>query len=280
METFLRNLYIYGDDSLGISLEVLSDYLRGIFQFLKVERRKDFFTYHMDGSILQDHSEFNTLAERLASIKVLNPIKEGLNPEPIYGEIDYERRKLHDPSLSSIGVLYDGIRLQAIMYPLIKKGEKGSGHLHIVITNQLMVTWDDYDRRCHLRVGVFGQPSVVSTSGVVEAPAKPREFYLMKQMVGMGDMDLTELKMRFDGRFIDYGDPRITDVIKGYLAQAIFYSITGSPFCDDRGCRLFNAHWQEEMIYAQIGSPYEFCEKHKTIIEQLSNVEQNLSPSF
>jgi hypothetical protein len=202
------------------------------------------------------------LAEKLASIRILNPIKEGLNSNPIYGEIDYEKRKILNPSSNSFGVMYDGFSLQSILYLLIPKYEKGLEHLHIVFTNQLIATWDDYDRRYHLRVGVYGQPSIISTSGIVEAPAKPREFYILKQLVGKGDLNMVDLKKQFDKRFIDYGDSRMTNVIKGYLAQAIFYHITGYPFCDDKGCRLFNAHWQEEMIYAQIESPYEFCEKH------------------
>jgi hypothetical protein len=246
-----------------INADILLGYVRGTFPDIEVERRKDFFTHSVSGI----NSGLDILAGRLAGIKVLNPMKEGLNPDPIYGEIDYEKRKILNPLSGAAGLFYDGIRLQSILYPAIKKEEKVSGHLHIVITDRLVVTWDDYDRRYHLRVGVFGQPSVISTAGIVEAPAKPREFYILKQFAGSGDMYVAELKKRFNGRFIDYGDSRITGVMKGYLAQAIFYHITGDPFCDDTGCRLFNAHWQEEMIYAQIGSPYEFCRRHKTIIE-------------
>ncbi len=262
MEGPLRHIYIYCCDSPGIDYSGLLDYVRGIFPDIEVEGRKNFFTH----SLREIDSEPDVLAKRLAEIKVLNPMKEGLNPDPIYGEINYEKRKILNPLSASAGLFYDGIRLQGTLYSLIKNGEKGSGNLHIVITNRLIVTWDDYDRRYHMRVGVFGQPSVISTSGIVEAPAKPREFYILKQLVGTGDMDMAELKKRFNGRFIDYGDSRITEVMKGYLAQAIFYYITGDPFCDDRGCRLFNAHWQEEMIYAQIEAPYEFCEKHNMMI--------------
>ncbi len=258
MESPLRHVYIYGCDSPVINSDILLGYVKGVFPALEVEVRKGFFTH----SLSNIDSEPDVLAKRLAEIKVLNPMREGLNTDPIFGEVDYEKRKILNPLSDSPGLFYDGIRLQGILYSLIKSGEKGSGHLHIVITDRLIVTWDDYDRRYHLRVGVFGQPSVISTAGIVEAPAKPREFYILKQFAGSGDMDVAELKKRFNGRFIDYGDSRITGVMKGYLAQAIFYHITGDPFCDDTGCRLFNAHWQEEMIYAQIGSPYEFCERH------------------
>lgn len=33
-------------------------------------------------------------------------------------------------------------------------------------------------------------------------------------------------------------------------------------FCEDRGCRLYNAHWQEELLFAQLNSKYEFYENH------------------
>jgi len=260
MGGLLSHLYIYCNDSLGINLNDALDYMKGLLPDTDIELRKDFFKCYITQEML------DPLAERLASIKVLNPIKEGLNPDPIYAEVDYERRKLLNPSSGSVGVMYDGFRLQALLYPLIRKEEKGSGHLHIVITNQLIVTWDSYDMRYHLRVGVFGQPSIISTSGMVEAPAKPREFYILRQMAATRYLNMADIKDRLGQRFIDYGNSRMTEVAKGYLAQAIFYHITGDPFCEDRGCRLFNAHWQEEMVYAQIESPYEFCERHRSMI--------------
>ena len=94
----------------------------------------------------------------------------------------------------------------------------------------------------------------------------------MKQqygMMGMDDLALAEFKNKFEGRFIEYNDPRMTEVCKGYTAQALFFHITGEPFCQDKGCRLFNAHWQEELIYSQLESPYEFCDKHANILHNL-----------
>ncbi len=255
MNPVVSYIYIYGDSFL-IELKDPLNYLKRLFPEFMFELRDDFFRYHLTPKIL-DH-----IAERLASIRVLTPMKEGLNPEPISGEIEYEKRKLINPSSSSAGVFYDGIRLQGILYTLTKKEERGFEHIHIVITNQLIVTWDESDRRYHLRTAVYGFPSIISLSGIVEAPAKPREFYIMKKM----GVPLPELKKTFEGRFIDYGNRRTPDVLKGYLIQAIFYGLTGEPFCSNRGCRLFNAHWQEDMIYAQLESPYEFCEKHREFI--------------
>ncbi len=41
---------------------------------------------------------------------------------------------------------------------------------------------------------------------------------------------------------------------------------SGDPFCDDRDCRLYNAHWQEEVIQAQLNSRHAFCQKHREIL--------------
>ncbi len=52
--------------------------------------------------------------------------------------------------------------------------------------------------------------------------------------------------------------------------QAVVYALTGDPFCEDRGCRMYNAHWQEELIFAQLGSEYEFCPRHTEIMEDVN----------
>ena len=50
--------------------------------------------------------------------------------------------------------------------------------------------------------------------------------------------------------------------------QAVFYSLTGNPFCEDKGCRLYNAHWQEDAIFAQLESGYEFCKEHTKFLRK------------
>jgi hypothetical protein len=132
-----------------------------------------------------------------------------------------------------------------------------------------VATWDDSNRRYHIRTSLYGIPSLISTTGIVEAPAKPREYYLLKSQYERLGKDLAELKACFEGRFIDYGDERLTEITKGYAMQAIFYALTGNPFCEDKGCRLYNAHWQEELIWAQLESGYEFCPRHTEFLNGL-----------
>ena len=61
-------------------------------------------------------------------------------------------------------------------------------------------------------------------------------------------------------------DPRLTELLKGYTMQAVFYHLFAEPFCDNPDCRLFNAHWQEEMIKAQLQGA-DFCRRHRELLE-------------
>ena len=83
-----------------------------------------------------------------------------------------------------------------------------------------------------------------------------------------------EMKELIEGRFIDYGDKRITDILKGYVLQGIFYQMLGDTFCESKVCRLFNSHWQEEVINSQMQDP-EFCEKH---VKRVSYLKEIINP--
>jgi len=209
-------------------------------------------------------------ARKLASIKIqdvnrkIAPGQEGA----LYGEVLYEERRILGKT-KAFGVLYDGFQLQRVFLGLIAREERCLGVVHILFTNRLFATWEESDRRYHARTSVYGVPSVISTTGLVEAPAKPREYYLLKQQYEVLGRDLLELKESLKASFIDYDDERLTEVIKGYAMQAVFYHLVGDPFCEDKGCRLYNAHWQEELIFAQLESGYEFCGRHAKILDSL-----------
>ncbi|MDP2718451.1 MAG: hypothetical protein Q8P44_01255 [Dehalococcoidia bacterium] len=213
-----------------------------------------------------------TVAEQFASLKVRNLNQPAHPLVPLYGEIEFEKRRLSQPNKSTFGLLYDGFSLMNNLHLLIPDSENNKQHIHVVFTNQLIGTYDENDRRYHARVAVFGYPNILSSTGLVEAPAKPREYYLLKQRyesIKMADAVDIELKEQFRDNFIDFDDKRLTDVVKGYVAQAVFYHLTGEPFCSDSNCRLFNAHWQSEVLAAQLNGR-DFCAKHEDIIRNLS----------
>lgn len=257
------HIHLYYDPSVkNLKLSEISLYLKEKLGQVSIDMRGAFIT--VSGELLDGFSK------RLAGAKVRDLGNPNVEFEPLYGEIEYEKMILKEPSRRSFGILYDGFRLQAILRDLIPPEEVGPDHFHIVFTNRLFGTWDENDRRYHARVGVYGFPSIISTTGIVEAPAKPKEFYLLKQQyvaLGKTDVPLESLK-KFRGRFIDYGDERLTEVMKGYVMQAIFFHLTLEPFCSDKRCRLYNAHWQEEVLEAQLKPP-EFCEKHERMLEEL-----------
>lgn len=241
-------------DSLDIS--EVARYLDRRIRGSRVERRGCLFPSELpDDTVTQ-------VSSRIAGTKIGDVTRKlEAQQEPFYGEVEFERRRLRGRT-KAFGIIYEGIFLQRALSAMLAPGERRLDTVHMVFSNRLFATWDNGDRRYHLRNSLYGMPSMISTSGIVEGPAKPRDYYLMKQQYEALKQDLTEVKQQFAGRFIDYDDERLTEVAKGLAAQAVAYALTGYPFCEDRGCRLFNAHWQEDLIYAQITSPYEFCPLH------------------
>jgi hypothetical protein len=149
---------------------------------------------------------------------------------------------------------------------------------HIVLTDKIFATFDK-DGRLHIRASIYSIPSVISTAGIVEGPAKPREFYIYKQRyssLGIWPCKEEEVKQKFRGQFIDYQDKRIKEVIKGYIAQALFFYIIGNPFCNKKLCRLYNVHWQKDLIYSQIKKGT-FCRYHKALLEKIKRTNKEIS---
>jgi len=251
------------DEGVAEKLDVaeIAEYLRNKLRKVPVEMKGNPFA-----SCPEKSPDY---ARKFASIKIQDVSRKmASEQEPLYGEIQYEKRRILGKT-KAFGILYEGFHLQQIFSELIAWEERTLRFAHIFFTNRLFATWEEGDKRYHARTSVYGFPSLISTTGLVEAPAKPREYYLLKQQYERMGKDLLELKGRFKGGFIDYADEHLTEVMKGYAMQAVFYSLTGDPFCEDKGCRLYNAHWQEELIFTQLESQYEFCGQHARILDGL-----------
>lgn len=234
-----------------------------------VEMREEFFSYWLGKLSCEHKSEkVNFLARRLAKIRVKDPSKMvDTSVEPFQIEVNYEKNNLINSLNKKAGILYEGRMFVSVMRSLIDTSELCPEFLHIVFTNQLFATWEG---RYHTRAILCASPSAISTSGLVEGPAKPREFYLLKKQylnLGRGNM-MEDLEGKFGEEILHPDDKRITEVAKGYTMQAVFYHLTGEPFCSDPGCRAYNAHWQKELLQAQLHSPYEFCSNHQRILGQ------------
>lgn len=162
-------------------------------------------------------------------------------------------------------MLYDGFELQHLFAQSVPEHENNPDNLHIIFTDLLACTFSEDDLRYHARTIICGSPSIMSVPGIVEAPAKPREFYFALNF----GQDAESAKKSVAGRFLDYGDYRIADAASNFALQAMFFFLTeGEPFCDDPRCRLFNAHWQEDLIRT-LDKPM-LCQRHVEIADKFN----------
>ena len=148
-------------------------------------------------------------------------------------------------------IFYDGFEVQKAIADSMQAIESNMDTLHIVFTNKLTCTFDKDDFRYHARALVGSNPTIISTAGMVEGPARPREYYT-DIITSFSQRDTEHINARYKDRFLKHNDSRISEVSEGYLLQAIMYFETGEAFCNDKNCRLFNAHWQEELLFTQI----------------------------
>ena len=165
--------------------------------------------------------------------------------------------------------LYDGIELNKIVKEIIPIIENTLNTLNIIFTNKLTCTFDENDFRYHARTWVGSNPIIISTTGIIEAPAKPKQFY-MDLMTNFSEETVEQIKKKYKGEFLEYGDIKLPEVIEGYILQAVFYYETGDAFCDNNQCRLFNAHWQKDLFISQIENK-KMCKKHEKILAKMKN---------
>jgi len=251
---------IYEEGDLKrVNLNELKDYVRettGIRVFLC-------------GNIYESISteQIEMIAQKMAQLRINDPQKGSLTKKPFDGVVAYEKERIINREWKSFGILYEGILYQKLLAVFSLKGSLDERICSILITNQLIGTWDQNDHRYHIRTSIYGFPHIISVPGLVLGPAKPREFYIKRQM----GVPVEILKEEYRGRFLDHEDSRMTEVVKGYTIQALFYQLMEDPFCADPNCRLFNSHWQEEMIHAQLNGKYEFCPRHESILKKIKN---------
>jgi hypothetical protein len=160
--------------------------------------------------------------------------------------------------------MLSGLGLQGLAASILSPGILRQGSIHILFTAALPCMWDPQDCRYHARSILCGFPSIISTSGAVEGPARPRGYYVAK-MMGLTE---EEARHKYLGRFLEHDDARMPEVAKGLAAQAVFYILTGEPFCEREDCRLFNARWQEQLVGSQVRSQ-KFCSSHSRYLKDL-----------
>nr|AIF18779.1 hypothetical protein [uncultured marine thaumarchaeote KM3_84_E02] len=261
-----KKIILYNEPSISeIDIEQLTCFLETRFP-IQVEVRENIFKQFNDEQI-----------KRLSSIRVRDVKNSFSIYEYTVDEIEFEKKLSQDSSLMdsttkvedavdiSEVYMYDGFELQKILRYLNEDKEV----LHIIITNRLTCTFDENDNRYHARAAICANPAIISTTGIIEAPAKPREYYFEVMALKSQGLGIESAKEQYKNRFLEYNDKRLTKVLEGYILQIIFYNITGESFCEDIQCRLNNAHWQKDLLFSQIEIS-KLCKKHSEILENLN----------
>ena len=251
-------------------------------QEIQISNLKNFLLkiFHVDVEIKE--CIFNNLdvktVEKISSCRIFEPKIPFKKHLPNKQEIDFEKSICKDTKLMEKTtmvedakriedvVMYDGFELQNIIYDVITKNDSESNNLHIVFTNRLICTYDTADSRYHGRTVICSNPAIISTTGMIEAPARPREYYFEAMKYKMQGLDIQDIKKKYSEKFLDYHDNRLSKISEGCLLQAIFYYMTGDAFCDSLDCRLNNAHWQKDLLYSQLKIG-KLCNKHQALLD-------------
>lgn len=252
----IDKIFLYDEPSVPeIKLDKLSDFLEEVF-CVKVVKRDSIF-----------RNATSHTAEEIAASRIFNFRAQFEPHTPTPEEIRFEQESFEDSSKIENIVPYDGLEFQNAVAGIIPEEEATLHNLHIAFTNRLTCTFDDGDYRYHGRALIGTNPSVISTTGIVEAPAKPRQYYLDLMANYSQGLNVDSIKDKYRGQYLEYHDQRLDKIVQGYCMQAVFYHITGQPFCDLLDCRLHNAHWQRDLLYSQI-EVGRICEWHSTILSE------------
>ena len=274
---FCENINLYNVSSWSeLHIDQIFSYLRKLLPY-------NHLIHNTNGiiKIVQIEKKIENLFESKAIIKDLKtPLciyDLDYNHSPYIIEQKKDVKSLESPIQINNQLLFDGFMIQKILrseeeitWQQNYDQELTLSTLNIIITDKLLCTFDEKDWRYHARSLICGNPTLISTSGVVEGLAKPRDYYY--KLYFYDDNNIKELNKEYSNQFINYGDARINGVIEGLILQSLFYFVnSGDPFCKDRNCRFFNAHYHEDAI--RTSREKTICNSHTFM---LKNYNQNL----
>lgn len=266
----ISKIVLYDEPTVPeIQLDGIKRFIIDTFS-IEVESRDNFF------QTLNSKYSKEEIGREIASTRIFDLKKQFKRHAPTNAEIQSEIKNASildtiDTTMAkeNTTTLYDGFELQKTITKFLPRDEDTTDIMHVIFTNRLVCTFDHDDYRYHARALIGANPTIISTSGIIEAPAKPKQYYI-DMIACYSKKRMQEINSKYKGEFLEYHDPRLGDVVKGYILQAIVYYYTEESFCKDKECRLFNAHWQEDLLYIQITSK-KLCKKHSDIIKRLKN---------
>ena len=263
----VSKIFLYDEPAVQeIQISNLKKFLVQTFS-IDVEIKKCIFNHINDKTI-----------EEISSCRIFDPKTPFKQYTPDKKEIVFEKQVCQDTKLmektimvedaEKIGdvIMYDGFKIQNTIYDVVTENNTDSSILHIIFTNKLICTYDTVDNRYHGRAVICSNPAIISTTGMIEAPARPKEYYFEVMKYKMQGLSLDDVKKNYEQKFLNYHDKRLSKIAEGYMLQAIFYYITGDAFCDSLDCRLNNAHWQKDLLYSQLKIG-KLCDKHQALLD-------------
>ncbi len=258
--TPISHIYLYDDpDAQGLDIDYLAGYLASELTACKVGVRTDFITHHL-GNMPAEKRDGAT-AQLSQDLEDADPVSR-ISGEDLLFEHVLEQADAHDYYLFR--------PLQRALRALIPQEEAGLDHLHIVFTAHLLAEIEQ-PLNLHPRMAALGAPSVLSTSGLVEVPDRPKEYHFKRMQYATfgADDHLPDLAEDFADRALGYGDPRLNDVLRGYMLMAVIYRATGDGPCDIPTCPLYPADTQVDVLDAQLGHESAMCPHHAELFHRI-----------
>jgi len=257
----ISTVFLYDEPTVPeLKIDELGKFIKKNFH-ANVEIRENIFSFFK--------SYNRKISYELASCRVFDTKKPFERHNPTDEEIEFEENMFVVNAVGTNIIMYDGFEFQKVVTNLIPENEIQTDKFHLICTNKLTCTYDFDDYRYHGRAVICGNPAIVSTTGIIEAPAKPREYYLSLLTNMIHGLNVDIIKNQFKGTYLEYHDTKLAAIIKGYALQALFYYLTGEPFCGTKECRLYNAHWQADLLYSQIQIG-KLCNKHQQVLDLLA----------
>jgi hypothetical protein len=154
------------------------------------------------------------------------------------------------------------------MRTLIPAEERGEDILHLVFITQCIGRFVAGESHFRLQIVQHGEPAIISTTGMVEAPALPREYAFRRAQLLSFGMD--EAAEELDGLFAEetfrHEDPRINRVATGIALQAVFQRACGEVGCTEPTCPLRLAATHDELVQAHLSDDSRLCDRHARML--------------
>ncbi|MDE1867105.1 MAG: hypothetical protein KGI08_05280, partial [Thaumarchaeota archaeon] len=164
----ISKIFLYNEPSINeLKINELAEFIEKQIGASVEIRQKFFQHFNLEKEILY----------QIASCRVFNPYVPFEKHNPTIEDITFEERS-EMPSATNNIILYDGFELQNIFKHAIPDSELSSDKFHLIFTTKLTCSYDYEDYRYHGRAVICSNPSIISTTGMIEAPAKPRDYYV------------------------------------------------------------------------------------------------------